>query len=499
MHSTMLGCCRSGSSGSSSLRRRLVRYFEAGSINLIAQKSFCATILTTKTTATIGTTSSVFSSWNTGGAVKFSTSKRTSSYHDKKKRQQQTSPSKEPGAIIAARPPGETDNFESKFPLPDKDKELELSHLQNDVLEHHSQGHFKKALQASERLVERTRAHFGGDNHPAVASALSNVGLMHKLLGQFDPARKNYQKALKIYKATVGADHSSTASILHNLGTLNRTQLHLDEDLKGTDRLTLLEESLECLEQAYKIRLEERGPHHPQTVASRSGWGASCAANILYHYKQTAPKDGEAGAAVSKPSYVLVSESLVTKEAWDAAEDHLRQALQTALENPRGRKIEGDKSTKRPQQQKFKGKSSSSMEPTASLTPSGAFPLSVAPMQTLSAAAAGQNLAIFLKARATTQTPYNMEWLQEADQLYKDVLKVRLELLPGDHPDVYATKHSHAELLQAMGDEDAANAIRQDIIDSIDNEQKPPAPADRQAIDDSFQPTLTKPLQSPNK
>lgn len=440
--------------------------------------------------------SSVVPGWH-GGAVKFSTSKRKSSYHDKKKQQQQTSPSKQPGLIIAARPPGETDTFESKFPLPDKDKELELSHLQNDVLEHHSQGHFKKALQASEHLVERTRAHFGGDNHPAVAAALSNVGLMHKLLGHFDPARKNYQKALKIYKATVGADHSSMASILHNLGTLSRTQLHLDEELKATDRLTLLEESLECLEKAYKIRLDERGPHHPQTVASRSGWGASCAANILYHYKQAAPKDG-VPASAAKPSYLLVSESLVTKEAWDAAEDHLRQALQTALENPRGRKIGGDKNTKRPQSQKARLMNLPSMQSNAAVqTPNYNPPLSSAPIQTLSAAAAGQNLAIFLKARATTQTTYNMEWLREADKLYQDVLKVRLELLPGDHPDVYATKHSRAELLQAMGDEEAANAIRQDIIDSIDDEQKPPA-AEGQSIDDSFQPTITNPLPSPN-
>ncbi|KAL7570951.1 hypothetical protein ACA910_002581 [Epithemia clementina (nom. ined.)] len=57
---------------------------------------------------------------------------------------------------------------------------------------------------------------------------------------------------------------------------------------------------------------------------------------------------------------------------------------------------------------------------------------------------------------------------KEAQSLYQDVLTVRQELLSSKHPDVYATKHSLAELLQAMGKEADANAVRQEILDTYD-------------------------------
>ena len=89
-------------------------------------------------------------------------------------------------------------------------------------------------------------------------------------------------------------------------------------------------------------------------------------------------------------------------------------------------------------------------------------------IQTLSAASASQNLAVFLKARATTETPYNTAWLAESKKLYEDTLAVRTKLLPKGHPDLYATKFSLAELLENMGDEEAANVVRQEIIDTYD-------------------------------
>jgi hypothetical protein len=52
--------------------------------------------------------------------------------------------------------------------------------------------------------------------------------------------------------------------------------------------------------------------------------------------------------------------------------------------------------------------------------------------------------------------------------LYNQVQKVRSQLLPPQHPDLYATKYSLAELLGAIGDEEAANQLRQEIIDTYD-------------------------------
>ena len=107
-------------------------------------------------------------------------------------------------------------------------------------------------------------------------------------------------------------------------------------------------------------------------------------------------------------------------------------------------------------------------------------------IETLSAASAGQNLAVFLKSMAMTSNPYDTDRLQEAKDLYEQVQRVRSKLLPSGtgqyasgtsagsgaaqslHPDLYATKFSLAELLEVMGDEETANVIRQEILDTYE-------------------------------
>ncbi|GAX24591.1 hypothetical protein FisN_4Hh109 [Fistulifera solaris] len=320
--------------------------------------------------------------------------------------------------------------------LPDPQKEKALQQLQVRLQELHKAGNARAALQVAEEMHQETEKHLGAQ-HPATASARSNIGLQLKLLGRWNDSRKQYEQALKIYRATVGHDHASTASVHHNWGTLLRTQLHLDDSLSATDRLSVLEMSLEHLEKAYKIRLAELGAEHPHTVASRSGWGASLASQILQNYKQT-----------TKGLYRSMVPEEVTTNGWDAAEEHLRQAYVTALTNPRGRGLQNPKTRAKTKRQK----------PTQ--------PQQLNTIQTLSAASAGQNLALVLKARAAVLGDH--ERLNEARDLYRQVLQVREKLLPADHPDLYATKFSLAELLQAQGDEEAANAIRQEIVDTYD-------------------------------
>lgn len=320
--------------------------------------------------------------------------------------------------------------------LPDPEKEKQLQQLQVRLQELHKAGNARAALQVAQELHQETEKLLGAQ-YPATASAHSNIGLQLKLLGRWNDSRKEYEKALKIYRKTVGHDHASTASVHHNWGTLLRTQLHLDDSLSATDRLSVLEMSLEHLETAYKIRMAELGPAHPHTIASRSGWGASLASQILHNYKQTNPGEYRS----------LVSEE-VTATGWDAAEDHLRQAYATALANPRGRGLQNN--------QKTRAKTKRQKQPQQQLTT----------IQTLSAASAGQNLALVLKARAAVSG--DKDRLQEAHDLYKQVLTVREKLLPPDHQDLYATKFSLAELLQVQGNEEAANAIRQEIVDTYD-------------------------------
>jgi tetratricopeptide (TPR) repeat protein len=353
---------------------------------------------------------------------------------------------------IEARPPGEKE-YKSKFALPDKEKEQELGRLQNHVHDFFKAGDYTRALEAAFSLLEDTEKHFGKD-HPATAAAYNNTGLMHKLLGEFDASRKEYQTALKIYKKTVGADHASYASILHNLGNLNRSQIHFDASLRATDRLSLVEAALEYLEQAYHIRKDEMGDEHPHTVASRSSWGTTLATQILHHHKMTTSSDPAA-----KRQYISLLPAAVAQSGWEAAQEHLQAALQTSIDNPRGPSLQ-----KKNVRGKNKNKKATAKQAAAAAT-----------MQTLSAASAGFALAVFLKTRATTVTPYNDEWLQQAHTLYQDVMQVRTQLLPAGHPELYTCKYSLAELLETMGDEEAANALRQEIVDTYD----PPTEDDR--------------------
>jgi hypothetical protein len=205
-----------------------------------------------------------------------------------------------------------------------------------------------------------------------------------------------------------------------------------------------VETALEHLEEAWAIRKAELGDEHPHTVATRSSYGSTLAVQVLYQHKyvERGAKDGR-----QQPQYVSLNPQSVTQQGWAAAEAHLRQAMETAIANPRGKTVR--KGGKVKKKNKTTPKTSNSID-------------------TLSAAAAAQNLAVFLKSRAMTENPYNQTMMDEAKKLYAEVQKVRSQLLPAQHPDLYATKHSLAELLEATGDSEAANALRQEIIDTYD-------------------------------
>eukprot|EP00980_Cylindrotheca_fusiformis_P010644 scaffold2366_cov115-Cylindrotheca_fusiformis.AAC.18 len=331
---------------------------------------------------------------------------------------------------------------EERFPLPDKDTELKLASIQSQITDHYKQGDFTKALEVSKQLLQQTESHFGRD-HPATASAYNNIGLMQKLLGDFVEARKHYNQAMRIYGKVVGRDHASYAMTLHNLGALSKSQVHFDTSLKATDRLALVETALEHFEEAWAIRKAELGDEHPYTVATRSSYGSTLAAQVLNQHKYVERP------AHHQRQYVALNAQSVTDQGWEAAEAHLREAMETAIQNPRGKNIQQTNKGKKKKQKKNDAKEKKEIE-------------------TLSAAAAAQNLAVFLKSRAMTENPYNEALMTEAKRLYHQVLQVRSQLLPSQHPDLYATKYSLAELLEVIGDEEAANQLRQEIIDTYD-------------------------------
>jgi tetratricopeptide (TPR) repeat protein len=111
-----------------------------------------------------------------------------------------------------------------------------LSPWRSSFTDHFKRGAFNKALQGSQELLKQTESHFGRDL-PATASGYNNLGLMQKLLGNFVQSLKHYTQAMRIYGKVVGRDHASYAMILHNLGALNKSQVHYDTSLKATERI----------------------------------------------------------------------------------------------------------------------------------------------------------------------------------------------------------------------------------------------------------------------
>eukprot|EP00934_Nitzschia_sp_Nitz4_P004368 Nitzschia sp. Nitz4//scaffold24_size164493//95852//97165//NITZ4_002333-RA/size164493-processed-gene-0.234-mRNA-1//-1//CDS//3329544129//4358//frame0 len=339
----------------------------------------------------------------------------------------------------APSPPEEEEK--ERFAMPDRDMELKLASMQTTIADCYKEGDFAKALKLSRDLLNETQSHFGQE-HPATASAFNNIGLMQKLLGDFVEARRHYTAAMRIYAKVVGRDHASYAMTLHNLGNLNKAQVHFDTSLKATERLNLVETALEYFEEAWAIRKAELGNDHPLTIATRSSYGSTLAAQVLHQHRHV-----QQGSNGSKPKYVSLNPEAVTRQGWDEAEQHLRQAMEASVSNPRGKTVSNKKKKKKsPPKSGKKGE-----------------------IQTLSAAAAAQNLAVFLKSRAMTSDPYDQDMLEEAKKLYEQVQQVRSQLLPSlQHPDLVATKFSLAELLEVMGDEETANTIRQEILDDYE-------------------------------
>lgn len=371
-------------------------------------------------------------------------------------------------------------------PMPDKDAELRLVDLQATINEAYKRGDFTRALTSSQDLLKQTQQHFGYNvDHPATASAMNNVGLMQKLLGNFTEARQHYVAAMRIYASVCGRDHASYGSTLHNLGNLNKTQVHFDTSLKATERLSLVEAAMDYLEEAYAIRIAELGIEHPHTVATRSAIGSTLAAQVLYQHKLVEVEVDSERSEQKSQQYVALNPQGVTQQQWRAADEHLRESLLTAIENPRGKQIQNKKAKKNGKKQKKDNNMSRHSDGNNSS-------IKKTDIMTLSAAAAAQNLAVFLKSFAMTfdeDSSQRKQHLYEAKNFYDNVLIVRSQLLPYDHPDLYATKYSLAELLEVLASstrgsdddennnnnkdekdrhQEAANTLRQEIIDTYD-------------------------------
>ena len=268
-------------------------------------------------------------------------------------------------------------------------EELMLS-LNEEIRLHFRHASYEDALTVASKLLTMAIEHFGL-LHPATASAYNNVGLMHKSLGRYDEAKEAYHESLRVYGEVCGKDHASYAAALSNLGMLERgramesegassesddaeeSQVAMDgsggnesstttktEKMSAMERMRLNDSAIEYLDESYRIRLAELGPDHPHTVSSRSQLGAAMAASVIAerrgmisglvevelrklkrvkNVRDPSEMKVYVPEAIAKAASGAASSSRLTKRRWEAAEEHLRGALDTAVRNPRGESV----------------------------------------------------------------------------------------------------------------------------------------------------------------
>ena len=196
-----------------------------------------------------------------------------------------------------------------------------------------------------------------GKDHASYAAALSNLGMLERsrvlesegAAGDDDVGGEEGDSI----KNEAGVD---LAQIRDNNN--NNTHKKAPKLLSALERMQLNETAIEYFDEAYRIRLSELGSSHPHTITSRSQLGSAMAASViaerrgqvgglleneLRRLKQSKnvrdAKELEAyvpEALAKAASKTTLSGSKLTRRRWEAAEDHLRGALTTAVENPRG-------------------------------------------------------------------------------------------------------------------------------------------------------------------
>lgn len=318
--------------------------------------------------------------------------------------------------------------------------------------------------------------------------------------------------------------------------------------LSALERMQLNESAIEYFDEAYRIRLSELGSNHPHTIQSRTQLGSAIAAAVIAERKgriggliegelrklkqskeMRDPKEMEAyiPEAIARAAK-STSSSRLTQRRWDAAEEHLRGALHTACESPRGESVAAlvylplgnnnkvgntdqasgrsgltlppkkDRSLSKKQRkmaekerkrEKRRANAIAIQQSSGKVVDSGntadekcvAIQGSASKVTTLSSATAAQNLAVFLKhysdwVRLSLLDSNNKDQsekvklnrvIQEARHLYEAALHVRSQILDSHHPEVVASKFSLAELL----DSSDATSIGFEKEDSIDSDR----------------------------
>lgn len=140
---------------------------------------------------------------------------------------------------------------QTKPPMTTMDVEKSLFSLKRKMTARYSKGQYGEALELAKELETSVKINIGVDN-TLYASAMNNVALMCKLVGELDESMECYTRALQIYEDCVGREHTSYAATLTNLGILYKTKA--EDGAKGMDKDQLLARAEEAIEDGLTTR-----------------------------------------------------------------------------------------------------------------------------------------------------------------------------------------------------------------------------------------------------
>jgi tetratricopeptide (TPR) repeat protein len=103
-------------------------------------------------------------------------------------------------------------------------------------------------------LVARMKAALGEDNETTL-DTLNSLGIQLKNIGDYEEARKAYEKCLLGQEKVLGEDHKDTLATVNNLGNVY-------------DNIKDYEKALEYYERALKGREKTLGKTHPDTLST---------------------------------------------------------------------------------------------------------------------------------------------------------------------------------------------------------------------------------------
>ncbi|KAL9972982.1 hypothetical protein ACROYT_G019383 [Oculina patagonica] len=124
-------------------------------------------------------------------------------------------------------------------------------------------GDSKTSFHFAEKVKVISDKQHGTKDHPAIATALLNLGHAESDLGDVEDAVRNLTKAMNIYEALHGKNHRSVAATLNYLGY-------------AYQQMGMVQEGKEKLERAVEIMNQNYSPSHPGKANSLKRLSKAC-------------------------------------------------------------------------------------------------------------------------------------------------------------------------------------------------------------------------------